>query len=173
VTLSTTPTLIIRQRQNLGRARARGVELDADTRIAGGFHLRGGYAFTDGYVASFPPLPDLEGNVLPQLPRHQASLRLAYEGGRLGAGAAVRFVGGQFEDDRNELLLGPFAVVDLSVGWRMGRSTEAFLAAENLFDERYAVGLTPTATVGPPLLVRVGVRLRFGEVSRGVGDVHP
>ena len=166
VTLSANSRLITRERQNLGRARARGVELDADTRFGGGWRLRGGYAFTDGFVARFPPLPDLEGNVLPQLPRHQASLQIHYEGGRLGAGAAVRLVGDQYEDDRNELRLDAFAVFDLSLGWRIGRSVEAFLAAENLFDERYAVGRTPIATVGPPLLVRVGVRVRLGRESR-------
>jgi outer membrane receptor protein involved in Fe transport len=166
VTLASTPRLITRERQNLGRARARGVELDADARLGGRWRLRGGYAFTDGFVARFPPLPELEGNVLPQLPRHQGSLRVGYEGRRLGAGAAVRLVGAQFEDDRNTLRLGAFVVLDLTAGWRIGPSAEAFLAAENLLDERFAVGLTPTATVGPPRLVRVGVRLRLGGEAR-------
>jgi outer membrane receptor protein involved in Fe transport len=166
VTESTTPELVTRRRENLGRARARGVELDLEARLGAGFRLHGGYAFTDGVVARFPPSPELQGNVLPQLPRHQASLRASYEGGRLFAGASVRFVGGQFEDDRNELRLDPFAAVDLIASCRIGRSAEVFLAAENLFDERYAVGLTPIATVGPPLLLRAGVRLRRGGDGR-------
>jgi outer membrane receptor protein involved in Fe transport len=173
VTLSSTPSLITRKRQNLGRARARGVELDAETRLGERWRLQGGYAFTDGVVSSFPPARELQGKLLPQLPRHQASLRASYEGRRVGLGASVRIVGVQFEDDRNELPLASFAVFDLTAGVRVSPSLEAFVAAENLFDERHAVGLTPTPTIGPPLLVRVGLRLGLGDRARAVSDARP
>ena len=167
-TLTATPSLITRQRQNLGRTRARGLELDADARLGSDrFRLAAGYAFTDGFVQSFPTSPDLEGRLLPQLPRHQASLRLRYDEARLSASAVLRFVGRQYEDDRNELDLASFVVADLSAACRVGRSAEAFVAIENLFDERAAVGRTPVATLGPPLLVRLGVRIRLGR------DGHP
>src|SRR6185503_6882026 len=161
VTVSVAPRLITRQRQNLGRARARGLELDADSRFGGRWSLGGGYAFTDGVVASFPPGPELVGKLLPQLPRHQGSLRLRYDGSRFTFVAQARTAGAQYEDDLNTLRLGSFAVVDLRGGLRVTRRAEAFAAVENLLGERYAVGLTPVATVGPPLLARVGVRLRL------------
>jgi outer membrane receptor protein involved in Fe transport len=161
VTLSATPRLITRQRQNLGRTRARGLELEAQARLGRRFLLAGGYALTDGYVASFPAGPEIEGNLLPQLPRHQGSLRAAFEGRRLTLGALARFVGRQFEDDRNELPLGSFAVVDLTAAHRLGHAAEAFVAAENILDERYAVGRTPISTIGPPRLVRAGLRFRW------------
>jgi outer membrane receptor protein involved in Fe transport len=166
-TLAVAPGLITRQRQNLGRTRARGLELDAEARLDERLSLAAGYAFTDGFVESFPTSPDLEGKLLPQLPRHQASLRLRYEQGRLSASAALRFVGRQYEDDRNELGLASFVVADLSAACRVGRSAHAFVAIENLLDERAAVGRTPVATIGPPLLARIGLRLRLG------GDGHP
>jgi outer membrane receptor protein involved in Fe transport len=167
VTLSVTPTLITRERRNLGRTRARGLELDAEVRLGDGFRLSGGYAFTDGVVSSFPPSPDLEGKLLPQLPRHQASLRLRYERKRIWASASVRAVGEQFEDDRNQLALASFVVFDVTSGLRVSRSAEAFAAIENLFDDRYAVGLTPVASLGPPFQFRAGFRLRMGR------DGHP
>ena len=104
---------------------------------------------------------------MPQLPRHQGSLRLLYDRSRFSGSAMVRFVGRQFEDDRNAMPLDSFVVADLTAACRVGRSAEAFAAVENLFDERYAVGLTPIATVGPPRLIRAGVRLRLGR------DPHP
>ena len=167
LTLTSTPSLITRQRQNLGSTRARGLELDADARLGARVRVSGGYAFTDGTVASFPPSTDLVGKFLPQLPRHQMSLRFFYDQPRLSGSAVVRFVGRQFEDDRNDLSLGAFWAADLTAACRIGRRAEAFAAVENLFDERYAVGLTPIATLGPPRLVRAGVRLRLGR------DVHP
>jgi outer membrane receptor protein involved in Fe transport len=163
LTLTSTPSLITRQRQNLGRTRARGLELDVDARLGERFRVSGGYAFTYGYVKSFPPSPELLGKLLPQLPRHQTSLRLRYEGPRLSASAMVRLVGRQYEDDRNEQSLASFVVADLTAACRLGGSAELFAAIENLFDERYAVGLIPVATLGPPLVVRGGFRLRLGR----------
>ena len=150
LTLTSTPNLITRQRQNLGLTRARGLELDAEARLGEPFRLAGGYAFTDGFVQSFPPSPSLEGKLLPQLPRHQASLRLLFDRKRLSASADVRFVGNQYEDDLNELRLASFVVADLIATFRVGRSAEVFAAVENLFDERYAVGLTPVSTWAHP-----------------------
>ena len=166
VTVSVAPRLITRQRQNLGRARARGLELDVDSRLGARWSLGGGYAFTDGVVASFPPGPELVGKLLPQLPRHQASFRLRYDGRRLTLVAQGRTAGAQYEDDLNTLRLAPFAVVDLRGGLNLTRSVQAFAAVENVFDERYAVGLTPVATVGPPLLARLGLRIRLGRDAR-------
>jgi hypothetical protein len=34
---------------------------------------------------------------------------------------------------------------------------------ENVLNQRYDVGRTPVLTVGPPILARAGVRLRFGS----------
>jgi outer membrane receptor protein involved in Fe transport len=165
VTLSATPRLITRQRQNLGRTRARGLELEAQGRLGGRWHLAAGYALTDGYVASFPGGREVEGNALPQLPRHQGSLRAAFEGRRLSLAALARAVGRQFEDDRNELALPGFVAVDLTAAHALGRGTEAFVAVENVLDERYAVGLTPIATIGPPRLLRAGLRLRWRDLE--------
>jgi outer membrane receptor protein involved in Fe transport len=161
VTLSVMPRLITRERQNLGRTRAQGLELDAEARLHQRWTVAAGYALTDGVVHRFPAGPELEGKWLPQLPRHQASLRARYQGSRLGLSAAARLVGRQFEDDRNELPLKSFAVLDLMASHRLARSVEAFVAAENVFDERYAAGLTPVATLGPPRLVRAGLRWRL------------
>jgi hypothetical protein len=40
------------------------------------------------------------------------------------------------------------------------------VAAENIFDERYAVGRTPVPTIGPPRLLRAGVRWRWSGRSQ-------
>jgi len=39
---------------------------------------------------------------------------------------------------------------------------EIFGAVENVFDQRYEVGKTPVTTLGPPILVRGGIRIRVG-----------
>jgi hypothetical protein len=38
---------------------------------------------------------------------------------------------------------------------------DVYVAAENLFDQSYAVARTPLTTVGPPLLARVGLQFHL------------
>src|SRR4029434_10061888 len=52
VTLQTTPLLITRQRQNLGRTRSLGVELEADAQLNRFWSLSAGYVFDDATVVS-------------------------------------------------------------------------------------------------------------------------
>ena len=74
----------------------------------------------------------------------------------------ARAVGPQFDDDQNLLRLGGYFTLDAFASRRVARGVEAFVAAENLMGRRYAVGRTPVLTVGPPLFVRAGFRVRLG-----------
>ncbi|HYU32089.1 MAG TPA: TonB-dependent receptor [Thermoanaerobaculia bacterium] len=158
VTLATQPGLITRQRRNLGRTRSRGLEAEAAAR-AGRFTLSAGYLFADATVESAPAEPDLEGLRLPQVPRHQLSLQMRFDDPRLvSVGLQARWSEAQFDDDLNQLRLGSFTTVDALVSRSLGRGLSLFAAAENLLDERYDIGRTPIRTLGPPRMVRVGVR---------------
>lgn len=164
VTLSVTPSLITRQRENLGRSRSRGVELDVEARLSDALSLSAGYLYADSSVRSFPDNPALVGNRIAQVPRHQGTLDVRW---RLGARARValraRFAGDQFEDDQNTLSLAGFATLDAVAAVALARGVEIFAAGENLFDRRYAIGRTPVTTLGPPRSGRAGVRLRLGS----------
>ncbi len=78
VTLSTTPALITRQRQNLGAIRARGIELSAITRFARHWEIAGEYLLTDSTVLRFPVNRSLEGLQVPQVPRNQLNFQVTY-----------------------------------------------------------------------------------------------
>ncbi|MGH9651238.1 MAG: TonB-dependent receptor domain-containing protein, partial [Terriglobales bacterium] len=161
VTLSTTPSLITRQRQNLGRTRTRGVEIEAVARLSDAVELSSGYQFVDATVARFPANTTLEGLQIPQVPRHQWTVQARYwKPTRLMLSVQGRWVGAQFEDDQNRLLLDRYFTLDLLAGRSLRPGVEIYAAFENLFNQRYAVGLTPVPTLGPPLLARVGFRFR-------------
>jgi outer membrane receptor protein involved in Fe transport len=160
VTLSTQPGLITRQRRNLGRTRSRGVEAEATAR-ASRWALSGGYLFADARVESASAEPGLAGLRLPQVPRHQVSFQVRFDDPRLASvGLQARWTDGQFDDDLNQLHLGSFATVDALVSRDLGRGISLFAAAENLFGERFDIGRTPVRTLGPPRMVRVGVRVQ-------------
>ena len=74
VTLSTTPSLITQQRQNLGETRSRGAELDAEARLTSTVTLSGGLQYVDATVTSFPANTQLVGLLVPHVPRHDRQL---------------------------------------------------------------------------------------------------
>lgn len=163
VTLSFTPELITRQRQNLGRTRSRGLELEADARVTNRFVVSGGYLFADAEVLEFPANQALEGLLIPQVPRHQLTLQGRYSHpSALTLGLQGRFVGAQFDDDQNRFVLERFFTLDALVSRPLARGVDLFAAFENLLDDRYSIGRTPVRTVGPPRLARFGVRFQAG-----------
>jgi outer membrane receptor protein involved in Fe transport len=164
VTLSETPALITRQRQNLGATRARGVELDADFVWRRDLNLSFGYLFTDSRVADFPANPALVGNFLPQVARQQFSFQAFYRPAlRFSGGVQGRISGAQFEDDQNSLRLRPFFTLDALAAYRIKKGVEIFAAVENIFNVRYDIGLTPNLTIAAPRFARIGLRLNFGK----------
>jgi outer membrane receptor protein involved in Fe transport len=164
VTLIVTPNLITRQRQNLGRTRSRGIDIEADARITNTISLSGGYQFADATVLKFPANTLLEGLLIPQVARHQLAFQARYSNpSRITLAIQGRAVGAQFDDDQNLLRLDRFFTLDLFASRAINRNVEAFAAFENLFNQRYAIGRTPVKTIGPPLLARVGVRFHLGS----------
>ena len=164
VTLTTTPSLITRQRENLGRTRSRGVDAEAEARLSEIVSLAAGYLYADSTVRSFPANRVLEGLRVAQVPRHQGSLQLRLRSSSAALlTLAARAAGDQFEDDENMLRLGGFVVFDALASVPVRRSLEIFVAAENLLDRRYDVARNPVRNTAPPRFLRAGLRLRLGN----------
>lgn len=149
VTLSSSPSLIVRQRRNASAALTRGVDFNAQKNY-GPWRGEIGYLFADSRVST--------GERIPQVPRHQGSGQISYDRGRTLASVGVRSYAAQFEDDKNQFLLPGFASVQLVVRERLTKSLSAMVAVENLLDREYLVGFSPVPLIGPPRLWRVGLR---------------
>lgn len=141
VTLSTTPSLITRQRRNQGSSRSRGVELDADHRI-NNWRLSAGWLFADATLST--------GRRTPQVPRNTATLQATW---RDAVGVQARWSSRQFDDDLNQFLLRGYAAVDL-----FASRGNVYVAVENATNARIEAGATPVTTLGQPRALRVGVR---------------
>ena len=159
VTLSTTPTLITRQRQNLGAIRARGVELSAIVKPDRHWEISSEYLLTDSTVLRFHANRDLEGLLVPQIPRNQFNFQVSYARNSWTAAGQGRLVGKQFDDDLNTLPLRRFFTLDAELSREVSEQVRLFIAAQNLTGARYDISSTPVLTVGPPVLIRGGVRL--------------
>ncbi len=170
VTTDPTSSPVLRQKQNLGRIRSRGVELDGVVHLKRDIQISAGYAFTDATVVNYTVPPgevSLLGKDVAQVPRNVFTWEARYwNPSRIMLSVQGRFIGNQFDDDQNRYSLGHFSTMDFQIGRNVTRNLEVFGAAENLLDERYNVANTPTANgslfnIGPPILSRIGLRMNF------------
>jgi iron complex outermembrane receptor protein len=154
----------LRQKQNLGKARIRGIEASGDWRFARGWMAGVAYTLIDATVTDAPGNPQLVGKRLAQDPNYRATFSLAYDDPRtFTAGAQVRLLGQEYEDDLNVLPLHEAALVDVFAAWHASRTVDVFLAVNNLLDKTYLVGRSGVDTIGQPLFVHAGLRFQPGR----------
>jgi outer membrane receptor protein involved in Fe transport len=173
VTITQSPTT--REKENVDRILSTGINLDGELRVSSRLQFAGGYQFAHAVVSNFTPSPgivslnqSLVGNWVPEVPHQQFTLQARYVNPKiLTANLQGTFVGQQFDDDLNTLLLKKYFTVDLYLGRSLGHGVEIFAAAENLFNARYytALNVVPNhpnvPDLGPPILARVGLRYQF------------
>jgi len=161
VTVTTTPTLITRQRRNAGEIGARGLELEGRLQVLPSLSVAGTLAWTRSRFDQSDE-PGLAGNRVPQVPSAQGGFDIRWLPFPASTIAAqMRWTGTQFDDDRNQFELGKSFVTDLLGEHRFAEALRGFVAVENLWDADYDSGRTPLRTVGPPRRVRAGVRVAF------------
>lgn len=127
----------------IGEARSRGLEFDAQGRIAPGLDLIGSYAFTGTRITV-----DNNGNVgneLPNAPRHQGSLWLKYSFDDetlrgLSLAGGVYAGSSRWGDAANSYFDDGYARLDLAAAYKFelaGASLTARLNVQNVTDEKY------------------------------------
>jgi len=163
VTINPTSNPVLRQKQNLGRIRSRGVELDGVAHVTRDIQLAAGYEFTDATVVNYTVPPgeiSLLGKNVAQVPRHVFTWEARYwNPSRILLSVQGRFVGNQFDDDQNQRSLAGYGAVDASVEEPVTPAWDAFVRGRNLTGYRAEVGKSATCvvTVGEPLVLAIGV----------------
>jgi outer membrane receptor protein involved in Fe transport len=152
VTISQTPATITRRRDNLGRTRSIGAELDGEWRFGEDWRASAGLLLVDATVRE----GELRGSQVPQVPRVQATAQTTWK--RIGA--QLRWSTRQFDDDRNELPLDGYLVADLFASHPIARAVDMTLAVENVTNADVEAGATPVVTLGQPRAWRIGMRFR-------------
>jgi outer membrane receptor protein involved in Fe transport len=157
VTLTTTPTLTTRRRENVGAVHATGLEEEGEWRVRSWVNVTGMLALTRSRFADFAPLDELR---VPQVPRWQTAVGARFIAPRgVTAAAQLRAFGDQYEDDRNTLVLRASAIVDLTATWAFNRRASAYVGVENLANTEYDVARTPVRNIGWPRTIHGGVRV--------------
>lgn len=141
-----------RQRQNLDRITAQGVEWDLRWTPHQSWQANLGVFLADNQVDEGPAA--LQGKDLAQVPDYRVTLMLQHRGW-LQSDLRVRHVGAQFEDDQNNRELDAYTTLDLRISREARPGLELSLSAENVFDTEYDVAETANGlqTIGMPRLL--------------------
>ena len=150
-----------RQRRNLDAIVSRGVELDVDLAL-GNWRFTAGYSFADAGVRASGPAAPLDGLRPAQTPRHSASATLAWNGSGAQAALTARYVGDQYEDDLNRLLI-PDALTFDAIAVLPVTARLAFESrVENIGDARVIAGISGAGIIerATPRTLWLGLRWR-------------
>lgn len=152
VTLSQTPALITRQRQNAGASTSRGIEADLRKRW-GRWDGVLSYLMADSRYAT--------GERIPQVARHQGTAQLTWRRNGTLLSGGLRTNSLAFEDDRNQFLMPGFLIWHGIATQALGRGFSLQFAIENAFNREYLAGVSPAPLLAAPRLIRAGVRYDF------------
>jgi len=167
--LATTPILVV-QPQNIGKARAQGVEVFGTFQLAKFLSLDLGYAFNDSVVTDNPADPSIVGKQLPDVPRNSGSLSLNWTP---PWGLVVTFRGRaqsqRYADDANLLATDSSVVFDFFVSYPVLKTFEIFVSGENIFNYEYISEVNIGRRLGQPQAFFGGLRFRLPLAPFGAG----
>jgi outer membrane cobalamin receptor len=158
VTLATSPTQNLRQRQNADKLRSVGVELEGDLRLPHSMSVAVTSAITD---SRFKGDTSLKNYRAPQIADYNVGINVRYDNAVWLVSGQLRVTGPQYEDDLNTLLLRRATVLDVMGSRTLANRLSVFVAIENVFNNDYDVGRTPARTIGLPRAIRGGVQIVF------------
>jgi iron complex outermembrane receptor protein len=138
----------------IGESRTRGFEFEGRMELVEGLDVIATYTYLDTEIMkSSALLSAQEGNHVPGIPEHMASLWLSYtlrqtclEG--LSIGGGVRYVGSSYGDAANTIKVPAYTLFDAAVSYDLGKAssklqgTSIRLSATNLSDKRYVATAT-------------------------------
>ncbi len=152
------------QPQNVAQVRSRGAVIEAPVRFSRQWSLLPTYTFTEATVISNPQSPKSEGQILADMPRHQATFKLSFDDPKIvTARLGGRYISKRWGDDTHKYSpLDEEFVLDISASRWVTKDLEVYFDGENLLDRRYtAVQIGSQAYLGEPLYVALGVRLHY------------
>ncbi len=159
VTLSVTPQLIVRMRENLGRVQAPGLQAGFHYTVTNRIWLSCAYQFIDSTVSSFSANPSLVGNQVPLVPKNEFVFQGTWAAPqKIFIAIQGRTASNEFDDDQNLLPLGAYFVLSGTVSRPLPKGFDIFFQGENLTNEQYEIARTPAVNLGQPILARIGLR---------------
>jgi len=152
------------QLDNISEVDIHGVETELEWYALSDLTLFANYTFNISEVKKDEDNGDLEGNYLPNDPRHQVHWGFRYNNPKI---VNVSVIGNYYADiyfdNENTLKESGYFTVDASVSRRFFNRLTAYLNVENLFDEEYPIFRRQgrSDTIAPGLMVAGGIKIEL------------
>jgi outer membrane receptor protein involved in Fe transport len=152
----------LRQRQNVGRIDAYGLEAEGEQRVTDMFALRGAVSLTHARVDGESAAPQLTGKRPAQAPRVSATAGFVlHPPGRLTFAADARYEGKRYDDDLNTAVLSAGVTADARLDLALTERVTIYLAADNIFDAKLETAQTNgVESYAAPRILRFGVHIK-------------
>jgi len=129
------------QRRNVSKVRIAGAEITFTYSILPSLVYRANYAYNHSTITAYDADPesnkDLTGKFLNEVPMHQFFTSITFQHKWVNTSISYQYIGEQWFDDENTLLLEPYSLVDLKLYRTFWRKLKLTLIVQNLFDEVY------------------------------------
>jgi iron complex outermembrane receptor protein len=139
---SISPTL--RQNANVGKAKVKGVEIEAEQRFGKWLRLFGSFTWNDSQVTENEANPEIVGKRLTFMPEWMYSLGVDFTKGPVSAYLIGRYVSKVYQNDQNldtvDKVYGsydPYFLADAKISYKFLKFVTVSLSVNNIFDKDY------------------------------------
>ncbi len=147
---------------NISEVDIYGVEMELQWYPVNDLALFANYTCNISKVAKDENNAELEGNYLPNDPRHNVHFGFRYQNPRIvNVSLVANYYADIYYDNENTLEESGYFTVDASVSRKFFDRLTAYVSAENIFDEEYPIfrSLSSSDTIAPGLIVIGGVKI--------------
>lgn len=137
-----TPTLV--ERINVGKAKIKGVEIEAEQRIEKGLRLFANFTYNNAKIVENKAKPETVGKKLTEVPERMFNIGGEYEKGPFSTSLIGRYVSKRYRDDENNDTTNnvytsrdPYFVTDAKISYALTKWSTLSLSIDNIFDRQY------------------------------------
>jgi len=149
---------------NISEVDIHGIEAEVQWSPIRELTLFANYTYNISKVVKDENNADLEGNYLPNDPRHKAHAGVHYRDPRyVNISLIGNFYADIFYDNENTLKTEDYWTVDVRVWRRFVDRITAYVNVENVFDKEYPIFLSPASgdTIAPGVVIMGGIKVEF------------
>ena len=137
-----------KRRENLGRARGYGLEIDFRQKIGSNWTLLASAALNRTRIQENITAPTTVGNQFADVPKTTANLGLEWTGGPWSASGWLHHASKRFGSEKNDDVVNevmgsrdPYTIVNLKGAYRINKNLKVSLAVDNAFNRKYFSGV--------------------------------
>lgn len=141
-----------------------GIETEVQWTCFDGVTLFANYTYNISKVAKDDNNDALEGNYLPNDPRHNAHGGIKFLNPKIfDLSVIANYYADIFYDNENTLKTEDYWTVDMSISRKFMDHINVYVKAENIFDKEYPIFLSSTGddTIAPGLIIKTGAGIEF------------